>query len=520
MMAMKRMTASSLTAILFFLLLLIVGTAIYSNYGMSWDETTQLDLGIQNYRYIFKADPSLLSMRDRWYSPAFEIFLVVFQSNGNDRQVYLSRHLLTFLTFFSGCIAFYFLAKRFIRSSWLALIGTICLVLSPRIFAHAFYNSKDIPFLVMYVFSLYTMISFLDRPTIWRGIGHAVASALLIAVRVPGVIIPFLTLLGLVCEVVCRRLSLKSALVWGAMYLLLVSGGSILFWPALWTDPIHGFVEAFRMMSQFPHETSMLYLEQHISSLFVPWHYGIVWLAITTPILYLAGFVLGLIILIRRLKGLIQIPALVERRDELLVLLAFAGPLATVIIFKSVIYDGWRQLFFIYPAFILVMLKGMQVVWMWLKQKFSHRLAFASAVIGLAVGILPVMGWMVTNHPYQNVYFNRLAGQEMTTVQQRFMLDYWGLAYREGIEAVLETDRAQQINIFMETIIGQRTIAILPPQEAARVHVVNDLKDADYFIGNYYLTSEPYPFKDEIYHVTVGNAKILSVFRLSDEEKK
>jgi hypothetical protein len=49
---------------------------------------------------------------------------------------------------------------------------------------------------------------------------------------------------------------------------------------------------------------------------------------------------------------------------------------------------------------------------------------------------------------------------------------------------------------------------------------VRDLKDADYFIGNYYLTMEPYPFKNEVFAVRVGNTKILSVFRLNDDEKQ
>jgi hypothetical protein len=166
------------------------------------------------------------------------------------------------------------------------------------------------------------------------------------------------------------------------------------------------------------------------------------------------------------------------------------------------------------------MLKGMQTVGVWLRGHMSKRVAVVLGVGVLAAGMLPVAGWMVVNHPYQNVFFNRLAGEDMKTVQQRFMLDYWGLAYRQGIEAMLAQDSTAKINVFMETGAGQQTIAILPPDEAARVHVVRDLKDADYFIGNYYLTMEPYPFKNEVFAVRVGNTKILSVFRLNDDEKQ
>jgi hypothetical protein len=516
---MKRITASGFWAALFFVVLLGVGLTIYSSYGMSWDETTQLGLGITNFRYIFKGDPALLSMRDRWYGPLFEVFLVVVQSRGNDAQVFLSRHLLNFLTFYAGCVGFYFLCKRFSRSGWMALVGSACLVLSPRVFANAFYNSKDIPFLVLYVYSLFSLVWFLDRPSPGRGLVHALICAALIAVRLPGVILPALTLLGLGIEVICKRTGWKIAAPSFALYLVAAVGGCVLAWPALWQDPLHGFLEAFRFMSHFPHATTMLYLGQHISSLSLPWHYVPVWIGVTTPLVYLAGFACGVAVITWRLVKALGARFSVERRDELLVVGALLGPLLAVIGLGSVLYDGWRQMLFIYPAFLLVMLKGMQAVHAWLVEHLPKRTAVVLGVGILAAGMLPVAAWMVANHPYQNVYFNALAGKDMITVQQRFMLDYWGLSYRQGIEALLAQDPAAKINVVMETEAGQRTLAILPPAEAARVHVVHDLKDADYFIGNYYLTTGAYPFKDEVFAVHVGNARILSVFRLSEDEK-
>ena len=36
---------------------------------------------------------------------------------------------------------------------------------------------------------------------------------------------------------------------------------------------------------------------------------------------------------------------------------------------------------------------------------------------------------MIRDHPYQNVYFNLLAGSDK---RHRFELDYWGLSYKEA----------------------------------------------------------------------------------------
>jgi hypothetical protein len=38
--------------------------------------------------------------------------------------------------------------------------------------------------------------------------------------------------------------------------------------------------------------------------------------------------------------------------------------------------------------------------------------------------------FLVRYHPQGNVFFNRLAGDGMRTVRDRFEVDYWGLSYR------------------------------------------------------------------------------------------
>ena len=74
-----------LAALVFFALLLACGLLLYRDYGISWDEPTQLRIGIANYRYVTQQDPALLSLRDRYYGPLFEMLLVRFQSKGNDQ---------------------------------------------------------------------------------------------------------------------------------------------------------------------------------------------------------------------------------------------------------------------------------------------------------------------------------------------------------------------------------------------------------------------------------------------------
>jgi hypothetical protein len=264
--------AGALAALLFFAGLLAVGVFIYRDYGLSWDEPTQVEMGLKHYRYVMRGDPALLEWRDRSYGPFFEIVLVILQVRAPEREMYFSRHLLTFLAFWAGLGAFFFLARRLAGGTALALLGCALLALHPRLFADAFYNSKDIPFLALYAAALLTLVVLLDRPG-WPALGaHALFSAALIATRLPGLFAAALTVALLVFESAAGRLAWRRALGLSAAYLALTGGLVILFWPTLWHDPWGEGRAAFEMMAHFPHETAMRYLGETISSLDLPWH--------------------------------------------------------------------------------------------------------------------------------------------------------------------------------------------------------------------------------------------------------
>ncbi len=503
----------------FFTALLLLGLWIYRDYGISWDESTQVELGIRTYRYVMKHDSALLAWRDRSYGPFFEILLVIFQSRGASREMYFSRHLLTFLSFFAGCLGFFALAKLLYKRTWLALVGCLFLVLSPRIFADAFYNTKDIPFLVLYIFALLGFVLLLDYPSLWTALGLGLISAALLAVRLPGLVIPALVIGGLLFEMLVCRLRWREGLFLGAVYLLVTFVGLVAFWPALWPSPLTELLNAFQMMKNFPHLTGMLYLGNVISSENVPWHYIPVWIAVTTPLFYLALLGIGVVVLI---SGWVRAPRrLLTRagRNDFIMLSAWLAPILAVILLKSTLYDGWRQLFFIYPPLILTALRGLPGFVDWMQGRLP-RFGKIVLVSLLLLGVLPVAQWMIVHHPFQNIYFNRLAGVDMQEIQHRFMLDYWGLSYRQGLEYILTHDPDARIPVFVETAAGQRNAAIFPTAQEKRLDFVNDFRQAKYFIGNFYNNPDGYPLKNEVYAVRVGNAKILAVYQLSEEEKQ
>ena len=150
----------SIFVLLFFVAYFFLGVCIFKDYGISWDEHLARRRGIIAFSYIM-GDKGLLTYKDRYHGPAFEIILAVIEKVLNPfknlRRTYLIRHFFIFLLFFAGIFFFYRLCGYVFRDWKIGLLGSLFLILSPRIFAHSFYNSKDIAFLSVFIISIYTL---------------------------------------------------------------------------------------------------------------------------------------------------------------------------------------------------------------------------------------------------------------------------------------------------------------------------------------------------------------------------
>jgi hypothetical protein len=117
------------------------------------------------------------------------------------------------------------------------------------------------------------------------------------------------------------------------------------------------------------------------------------------------------------------------------------GPVIAVIALNSVLYNGWRHVYFIYPTFVLITVVGLH--WLWSVVKFSKILKTIIAVIVIG-SFANTSIWMIQNHPLQNLYFNSLTKDW----DKKYEVDYWGLAYKPLLEAILTKDTSQSVSIF------------------------------------------------------------------------
>jgi hypothetical protein len=568
--------------VFFFSALLILGLKIYPDYGISEDEPQQRGTGAFTVIYLAKkfhfreliaslegtvpslknyhfrelmaswenTHPSLENYRDRDYGVVFEAPAVVLEQLlrlKDIRQIYMLRHLLTFLVFVGGVYAVYRLSYRRFSDWRLGLLSALFIVVTPRFFAESFYNSKDIVFMAAFAAAMNTSIAFILYPRIQTALLNALATAVAIDIRIMAVLLPVVSVALLIMRLTRHELPFHKAGLALGLYIISTFILVVLMWPYLWSNPIANFMLAFKNMAAFRWQAQVRYMGAFPLSTALPWHYTLTWISITTPLFYLALFFVGLFaicrqIVVRRLK-LWQTDGELQ---DIVCLLLFCAPVAAVIIFHSVLYDGWRQMYFLYPAFLLIATKGW-VLW-WSIQ--STRRVYKTSLLALtSISIVSTATWMWNAHPLQNIYFNMLAGKNRLA---RYEMDYWGLANRKALEYILENDDSPLINIWTDSdtnllnsflmlkpedrqrvrlstplinVWAYRMTAMpnsflmLKPEDRQRVRLTNDKLSPCYVLTNYRAVKDISNSKydreyDLFYDLRVDNQLILSVFKL------
>lgn len=525
--------------VLFFGGLLVLGMIIAPDFGLYIDEFTNHYFGVVWYHYVQAivvhhaplAPLATATEHDVVHGPFFEMALAWIEESilhlTAIRPIVFFRHYATWLTFYGGVVCCYFLARRLFASRPLALLASLFLVLHPRIFSHAFYDSVDIPFLTFYTASIATLVRYFDRRTLGALALHAIVCALAIDIRSLAGVIPALTVVLLAFDRVPPRLTASAATATPparrllrplgriALFLAIVVLTTIVFWPFLWTNPLLRAVDVIQQTPKVNWNGLVLYLGREINAPQLPWHYLPVWILITTPIACSVFFFLGLFELVHALARH-PVAFFRERRAEFIVLSAFLVPLAAVTLLRAVVYDAWRHLFFVYPAFVLIAVNGIRRTFAWFDTLPASRARLAKTVTAaaLAFNLTLVAGFMVRSHPYENVYFNRLAGRDLTAIKQRFELDYWGLSYRRALEHLMATDPANPIRIYhSDNALLAINRQILPPAEQARIQQVEAFDEADYILTNFRQVRTGYPGLPEYFSIKVDGEKILSVYR-------
>ena len=476
----RRALAPHWGALLGLALFLIAGLAVLDDYGVFTDAEFQRATVEANLGYLASGDLRAFTgalIHDKFYGMAFEAPLLFVErvfGLRNARDVDLVQHLISHLTLLIGGLFAYMLARRLFGSRLLALAAMLLFLLHPRLHAHSFFNSKDIPFLVVFMAALYLTHRAFKRDAISAFALLGAAVGILVNLRIMGVVllaaIPAMRALDFAFAQ--GREERKRALLTTGAFALAAALPAYALLPYLWGDPVGRAAEWWTTLSNITYKSQELFRGTLYPSDALPVEYLPVWFSITAPPFALLLGAVGAMAVLARMAGAPR-KALRNGRLRFALLLAgcFALPVFAVMLSGANIYNTWRHMFFLWAPFALLGALGLVFMASAFRGSRLRAAAYGSAGAGFAAAVVS----MALLHPYQQMHFNffvdRVAPEHL---RSQYEMDYWSHPIRQALERHLDhsaqSSSGPNLNNGAPAVIG-RYRSTLP--ESARERLAN-----------------------------------------------
>ena len=469
-------SASSLAdriAVFFLVAVAVAAGLTFRDYGLGWDDYTHSqygDLLLKLYGSGF-ADTRALSFVNLYkYGGGFDMAAAL-AAKVLPFGLFETRRLIGAAVGILGLAVTWRIGRR-MGGPLAGLVALALLATCPLYYGHMFINAKDAPFATAMAVLLIGLIRAFDEypgPSartmvlVSVGLGLAFGSRVLAGVAAPAGFAALLFMLAVDARARGWMTAAQRAglFLWTLLPALglgyLIMG---LLWP--WSvqsplNPLHA-AEYFDTFFEKPWEE--LYEGRLIPVPDMPASYLPHLFLLKLPELMLA---LGLIGTIGAIVAVTLRRVNVNRRAGLIVLLfAAIFPVALAMALRPALYNGLRHFVFVVPPFAV--LGGLAAQWTVARARAYGRLATGALAAVFIAGIAaPIVG-MMRLHPYEYTFFNALAGG-VRQAQHEYMLDYWGLAFKQAADEL----RARLAAAGERPPQGRRwVVAICGPQSSAQ----------------------------------------------------
>jgi len=452
----------------------IIASLTFRDYGLGWDDYTHAeyaDLLLRMYGSGFK-DTGALSFANLYmYGGGFDMVAALLHKV-IPLELFETRRLVGATVGIIGLAVTWRLARR-VGGPLAGLATLLLLALCPTYYGHMFMNPKDAPFAVAMVILMLGLVRLAEeyphpspRTILIVGLG----AGLSIGSRILGGLALVYALAGFVplfLEEVRTHGARRAAQRLGHVFYLLLPGLVLgylvmgLIWPWSIVEPGN----PFRALTYFSHFFEKPWKEMFDGALVsvpdMPWFYLPTLFALQLPEVLLALLIAGVVgTLVTLSRNEVS-----ARRKTILLMLTLAAilPLAIAMMKRPALYNGIRHFVFVIPP--MTVLAGTAFAWGmdWLGE--HRRIWQPAAVAVFSFGLLLTLGEMIRLHPYQYAYFNHIAGT-VRGADDRYMLDYWGLALKQASDGLHEQLAERQ-----ETPPHGRKwkVAVCGPQRPAQV---------------------------------------------------
>jgi hypothetical protein len=424
----------------------IIAGVTFHDYGLGWDDYTHAeyaDLLLKMYASGFK-DTGALSFANLYmYGGGFDM-LAALLHKVIPLELFETRRLLGAIVGVIGLAVTWRLARR-VGGAAAGLAALLLLTLCPTYYGHMFMNPKDAPFAVsmaVLMLGLVRLVQEYPKPQANTVLILGLGAGLSVGCRILGGLTLIYAVAGFIPlllsevrthggrEAAHRFMHVVYVLMPGLVLAYLVMG---LIWP--WS--ILEFKNPLHAVTYFSHFFEKPWKEMFDGALVsvpdMPWSYLPTLFALQLPevliVLAIAGAI-GAIACLPRARVTPQTKAIL-----LMLTLAATLPLVIAMVKRPALYNGIRHFIFVIPP--MAVLGGVAFGWISDRVKTygpAPHMAIAG-VFGLAL-LLP-MTEMIRLHPYQYTHFNHVAGT-VREADDRFMLDYWGLAFKQASDGLRE----------------------------------------------------------------------------------
>ena len=481
-------TPYSVQALLGCAIALVVGVAVVADYSADWDAGVQRLHAFQNLWFMLAPEAhSLPKGHDRFYGMTFEFLLLLAEyayGSYDTRDIVLSRHLVTHLFFLAAALCCSLLTYRLFNNRLLAFIALLLFLLHPRLYAHSFINSKDAPFLSMFMICLYLTHKAFTKDTLGAFLILGVGVGVLVNLRVMGIVLfpAILAMRALDMLPAPRRDYRGRGLHVAATGCVFIAASVSVYYavsPYTWMDPLAPFTSLMQTLSNHPANPYQMFQGNLIGSRNKPPHFIPTWIAITTPPATLLLMAVGAVVtcahgLARPLRALQN----TDLRFGILLVACLSMPIAAVILVNSNIYAAWRHFHFLYAPMCLLAVTGLH----WINAT-THKLPGpwkAGGYFLAALGMVATAVNMVLIHPHQTSYFNFLVDRQTPEhLRRQYEFDSKASGCREGLVHLLQRYPHMTIKVLGEFAVN-KGLHSLPKDDRERIIEVKE--DADFRI--------------------------------------
>jgi hypothetical protein len=499
----------------------VAAVLTFRDYGLGWDDYTHSEYGdmlLALYGSGFSDRRALSFVNLYMYGGGFDMAAAL-ADKVSPFTLFETRRLIGALVGLIGFALTWRIAQR-VGGPLAGLLALLLLLSCPHYFGHVFINAKDAPFSVAILALLLGFVRAIDDyPNLSRltvvifglGLGVAFGSRILAVVSA----VPFAAAVIFAAFADARRRGARDALHRLARYgLLLAPAAAIgiivmgLLWPWSILDPLNVFKAAEYFRHFFEKPWQELYAGRLIGVPDMPANYVPQLFALKLPEGLLVFATAGAVFTVSQLWRGARPPN--SRANVLMIALAAILPIALAVITRPAGYNGIRHFLFAVPP--IAILAGLSAARLIDTARAHSRPALIAATLLLAAAVIDPVIAMMRLHPFQYTFFNHIAGG-VRGAHGNYMLDYWGLAFKQASEAL----RARLAATGEQPPPGRRWIvAVCGPQRPAEValgprfETTAEPQSADFAImlGAFYCRDLKLPALAEISRQGVSYARV------------